>query len=74
VWLTIREVESVNANRARPMLAFWLLALAAAVIAALGLHGTAVQVRTDSPSQQRTPSSQSAPATVLLSYAAPQAH
>jgi hypothetical protein len=57
------------------MLAFWLLALAAAVIAALGLHSAAVQAGTDSPSQQRTPGARSAPAisATVLPYVVPGA-
>ena len=45
----------MNVNNTRPLLAFWLLALAAAVIAVLGLRaGTGVEIRTDPPTQQVT--------------------
>lgn len=42
----------MNANHARPMLAFWVLAAAAALITGLGLRGSdsAVTVRAGSPS------------------------
>jgi hypothetical protein len=57
-------------NRARTLLAFWLLALAAAVIAALGLRAAGAEVRTDTPTQRVTPSSQ--PARVLGSVPRPK--
>ena len=45
----------MNVNNTRPLLAFWLLALAAAVIALLGLRaGAGTEVRTDSPTQHVT--------------------
>jgi hypothetical protein len=52
----------VNVNNARPLLAFWLLALAATLIALLGMRaGAASEVRTDSPAQH--PTSAARPAT-----------
>jgi hypothetical protein len=45
----------VNVNNARPLLAFWLLALLAAVISLLGLRaGPGTEVRTDAPTQHIT--------------------
>jgi hypothetical protein len=53
----------VKVNNARPLLAFWLLALAAAVIALLGLRaGAGAEVRTDTPTQHVTSAAQPAPA------------
>ena len=46
------ERVTVNANHARPMMAFWLLAIVAAVITSVGLRAgsTHIQVRAGSPS------------------------
>jgi hypothetical protein len=52
-WLSTSGRESLNANHARPMLAFWLLAILAAVITSVGVRagGANVGVRAGSPSQ-----------------------
>ena len=50
--LTPRGESTVNANHARPMLAFWLLAIVAATITGFGLSAGSneIQVRAGSPS------------------------
>lgn len=54
----------MNANHARPMLAFWLLAALAAVITSLGLHesGATVEVR----GAPAVPVTRTAPAQLVL--------
>ena len=54
----------MNVNNARPLLAFWLLALAAALIALLGLRaGAGADVRTGTPTEQVTSGGPEAPGT-----------
>jgi hypothetical protein len=55
-------VSGVNLNRARPLVAFWLLALAAALITLMGVRADGgSEVRTDTPPAQH-PTSAAQPA------------